>query len=454
MIRRNLTLLILALFPSILMAKNFNVAQMGAVSDGKTLVTEIIQSAINQCSATGGGVVLLDGGGEYLSGTLYMKDDVTLRIDGGTTLLASKDIKNFGSDTHKNMYRNEPHMDKAFIFARNAKNFGFDGNGTIDGNGKYFTKETGGRPMMLRFVDCANIRMNNIRLLNPAAWTTAWLYCDDISISGITIISRANGNGDGLDFDGCTNVRVSNSNFDNSDDCICLQTSKVEKPCKFVTISNCTFTTKWGGIRIGLLSRSEISSVTVTNCTFRNINDSGLKIQQNEGGLMKNMTFSNLVMENVPRPVFMTFCQVRACCDVPVGVVEPLQTMSDFNFSNIIVDNTKLDENSLFLFTGMPDHLINNISLSNITLKVAGGGTEEQAKRTSIPDYTAQILNNKWPEYTKLKGVLPCSALFVRHVKNFYVDNFSVQLSKPDARELIYTKNTPNIQIKNLREIK
>ena len=124
------------------------------------------------------------------------------------------------------------------------------------------------RPMMLRFLNCSNIRMRDLTLANPASWTSAWLYCSDIAVNGLTIHSRANGNGDGLDFDGCTDVRVSQCAFDTSDDSICLQTSRPDCPCRDIVISNCTFTSKWAGIRIGLLSRGDFENVTVTNCSL------------------------------------------------------------------------------------------------------------------------------------------------------------------------------------------
>lgn len=52
--------------------------------------------------------------------------------------------------------------------------------------------------------------MHDIMLQNPSGWTSAWLYCRDIVIEGISVWARVRGNGDGLDFDGCKNVRVSN----------------------------------------------------------------------------------------------------------------------------------------------------------------------------------------------------------------------------------------------------
>ncbi|WP_066631512.1 glycoside hydrolase family 28 protein [Labilibacter marinus] len=426
----------------------FNVLDFGAKADGKTVDTKALQSAIDAASNNGGGTVIIPSGKTVVSGTFYMKDYVTLRVENGATLQGSNNIADYGNDTHKNMYKKEPHMDKCFIYAAGAKSFAFEGHGVIDGNGhtKFFNRKTG-RPMMMRFKNCDKIHMRDITLINPAAWTSAWLYCNEIVVDGIRIHSRSNGNGDGLDFDGCTNVRISNSSFDNSDDCICLQASMPDKPCKDVVISNCVFETKWGGMRIGLLSRGDFESVTVTNCTFKNIQDSGLKIQMNEGGSMKNMVFSNLVMKNVPRPIFMTFAQQKACVDAPEEMY-PMKEMKNFTFQNIIADNTELDKNSAFFLTGMPNNYIENIIIKDIQFFVSGGGTKEDADKKDHNEYTLDVLEGWWPEFSKV-GTLPASGMFLRHMKNVYVDNFHIYIDGEDARKPIILNDVVNGRVSN-----
>lgn len=433
------------------LAQNFNVLDYGAVADGSSLDTQAVQNAIDACHANGGGKVFIPSGKTVRIGTIYLKSFVTLHVANGAVLIGSPDIKDYATDTHKNMYKNEPHMDRCLIFAKDAQNIAIEGYGTIDGNGytSNFTKKKGGRPMLIRFVNVTDIRVSDITLQNPAAWTSAWLYCSNIAVNGIKIHSRANGNGDGLDFDGCTNVSVTNSFFDNSDDSICIQASLPEKPAKNIAISNCHFTTKWGGIRIGLLSRGAISSVTVSNCTFRDIQDSGLKIQQCEGGEMKNMVFSNLVMENVPRPVFMTFTQQRASVDTPEGVLEPLSRMHNFSFNNIIVDNTEGDKNAAFFITGYPGHAIEHVSLSNIQFTVTGGGTKTDAQK-QIPEYTQEVLKGWWPEFG-LVGTLPASGIYARHIKGFSVDNFKMISLNQDARPMVQVKNVHQATYNNLQ---
>ncbi|UXP32047.1 glycosyl hydrolase family 28 protein [Reichenbachiella agarivorans] len=426
------------------MAKDYQVEDYGALADGSTKDTQAVQAAIDACTAAGGGRVIIPGGKTVVIGTIYLKDQVTLYLENGSVLQGSPDIADYSVDTHKNMYKNEPHMDRCLIFAREAQSFAIEGHGTIDGNGhtRYFTKETG-RPMLLRFIDCSGIRLRDVSLINPAAWTSAWLYCDDIVVDGIRIHSRSNHNGDGLDFDGCTDVRVSNSSFDTSDDSICLQASRQDKPCQNVVVTNCTFTSKWAGMRIGLLSRGDFESVTVSNCTFRDIQDSGLKIQLNEGGEMKNMVFSNLVMKNVPRPVFMTFAQQRACVDAPEEMY-PMKAMHGFLFDNIIADNRELDKNSAFFITGMPDHPIANISISNVLFTVSGGGSQADADRENLPEYTLDVLDGWWPEF-HLVGTLPAYGMYLRHVDGVKIDNFEVISTSEDQRPPVVLEDVEHV---------
>lgn len=433
-----------------LIAKDYNVLKYGAKGNGITLDTKAVQAAIDDCSKNGGGRIIIPSGYTVMVGTIYLKDFVDLHIEIGGTLLGSPDYKNYASNTHKNMYKNEPHMDRCLIFAENAKNFAITGFGTIDGNGytKNFTKEKGGRPMMIRFLNCDNITMRDVTLKNPAAWTSAWLYCNNIVVEGITVHSRVNNNGDGLDFDGCTNVRVSNSAFDTSDDSICIQASIPDISSKNIVISNCNFTSKWAGMRIGLLSRGDIESVTVNNCTFNDIQDSGLKIQLNEGGEMKNMTFSNLVMNNVPRPIFMTFTQQKACVDAPEEMY-PMNAMHHFIFSDIIVDNRNLDKNSGIFITGMPNHYITDIQLNNIQMTVSGGGTQEDADKREFNEYTLKVLNGWWPEFS-LVGTLPAYGIFARHVENISITNFQIATTTQDFRVPVVFHDVPRYHLQGV----
>jgi polygalacturonase len=415
----------------------YDVRTLGAVGDGTTLNTKALQAAIDQCSIAGGGTVLLSGG-TYLTGTLYLKSNVTLHLDAGATLLASGNIADYPTDTHRTMYKDEKHMDRCFLFARDAQNIAIEGRGVIDGQGKLFPNAgdpVKNRPMLVRFLNCSGLRLRDIALRNPASWTSAWLYCRDVAIDSVTFHSRANINGDGLDFDGCEGVRVSNSTFDNSDDCICLQTSLPDKPCRDIAVTNCNFTSRWAGMRIGLLSRGNFENVTVTNCTFRDIRDSGIKIQMGEGAVMKNLVFSNLVMKNVLKPVFMTLTQHRAAADAPEEFA-PIGRMRGFLFSNIMVETETGGKDAAFIITGLPGHPIEDVTFADIRATFAGGGTAAHSANP-VSELTSENLKGRWPEYSRFDGTVPAYGFYARHIKGLTVRNAAFGTLAPDARPAV-----------------
>lgn len=343
--------------------------------------------------------------------------------------------RDYATDTDRMMYRGESYMDRCLLFAKDAQHVSIEGHGVIDGQGKSFPERGDrqrNRPKLIRLLRCEHIRVRDITLQNPASWTTEWRYCLDVAVDGITISSLANSNGDGLDFDGCRNVRVSNSTFDTSDDSICLQTSLVEEPCRDVVVTNCNFSSRWAGIRIGLLSRGDFENVVVSNCTFRDHKDSGLKIQMCEGAEMKNMIFSNLVMRNVPRPVFLTFCQQRAWVDA-LRELAPLKCMKNMQFSSIVVDSEACGKAAAFIVTGMPDHPVENLVFSDIQATFAGGGTAEDAAGV-LAEFTPENLNGRWPEYGGLRGTVPAFGFYARHVEGLRLRNVDLRTAEADAR--------------------
>jgi hypothetical protein len=167
----------------------------------------------------------------------------------------------------------------------------------------------------------------------------------------------------------------------------------------------------------------------------------------NEGGEMKNMTFSNLVMKNVPRPIFMTFCQQRAGVDMPEEMF-PMKAMHGFIFSDIIVDNRKLDKNSAFFLTGMPGHYIQDIQLNNILMTVSGGGTKEDAIK-KVKEYTLETIGKWWPEFSKV-GTLPAYGIYARHINGLSINNVQINTINSDERPTIVLDDVKAIQVNNV----
>ena len=279
-----------------------DVKKQGAAGDGKTDDTAAIQKGIDACFQNGGGSVILTDG-IYVSGTLYLKSNVRLHITESAVLLASGEIEKYGTDTHYNRYRNEPDMDRCFLYAQDQENITLTGGGMILGNAEAFPNEGSiYRPMMMRFLRCRNIRLSHLRLYDAAAWTTAFL---DSWVDGVDIRNEKRYNGDGLDFDGCSHVFVSNCSIRGTDDNLCLQAGSREYPVEDVHITGCSFSSLCAAIRIGLKSIGDISDVVISNCTMKNVWREGIKVECSEGGSITDITVNNLTMKNVSRPIFL-----------------------------------------------------------------------------------------------------------------------------------------------------
>ncbi len=399
--------------------------------------TKTLQNSINACNIEGGGTITLLKG-KYLVGTIYLKSNVRIHLERGSVILGSTDIKDYPNDTHKQMYRDETHMDLALFYAKDCENIIIDGYGEINGQSMLMEPRKGEmfkRPMMFRYHLCKNIRIEGIKLTAPASWTHAFIGCEDIWVNSISIFSRAQGNGDGLDFDGCSNVFVSNCKFNCSDDCICLQNSFDDRVCENVLVTNCMMESKWAGMRIGLLSCAPIKNLTVTNCIFKNIDCSGLKIQSSEGSVVENMTFSNLVMENVVRPILITANRRRERTETSEEINTP-SIVRNLSFSNIVSVNTdksflsgKETQPKCIVIDADPEDIIDKINLNQISMTVVA---EDTYISRDIPTFEGVRA-----EGFIYKGLLPAYGLFSRNTKNLNISNFSVFTFGEEKRDKI-----------------
>ena len=76
------------------LGKTYNLRDFGAVSDPAIVQTALIQKAIDQAAADGGGVVVIPEG-VYKSGALFFKQGTHLYLSRGAVLLGSESIFDF-----------------------------------------------------------------------------------------------------------------------------------------------------------------------------------------------------------------------------------------------------------------------------------------------------------------------------------------------------------------------
>lgn len=432
----------------------YDITDYGAVSDTTRLSTVALQRAIDECSAAGGGTVLVPAGC-YKIGSIMLRSHVTLNLENGATLYGSTDIRDYKpvSTDYVSLRTNTPTVQ--LICADSVSHVAITGQGTIDGRGKAFPKlswndEGITRSHLLRFIQSSDITVSGVTMRNSGCWMQHYLACDRVRIDGITVINRNNYNNDALDLDGCHNVTVSNMVADSDDDAITLKSTS-PRLCEDVTISNCVVSSHCNAIKLG----------TETNGGFRNINIRGIVVKPSadqstqyfgypggighsaisleivDGGIMRNVNVSDITIRGTESPIFIRLAdRARAYC--PSHPVEGVGSISGVVLHDIIIDEAGPSGSSI---TGLEGHPVCDIVLHDITVNHAGGQPV-----TAAP---ADEKRAEYPEST-MWGILPAQGFWLNHTRNVTLRNIRVAAASPDARPAVVATDSEGLNLSNV----
>ncbi|MHC4727267.1 MAG: glycoside hydrolase family 28 protein, partial [Planctomycetota bacterium] len=281
----------------------YNVRSYGAKPDGKTLCTKSIQRAIDRCAKDGGGIVYL-GRGTFLSGTIYMKSGVTLKLDPACTLLGSKNLKDYPETVQAFRSYTDNYTNKSLIYGEKLDRIAITGSGIIDGQGASFKGPYLVRPYTIRFIQCRNVTVKDITLKNSPMWMQHYLACDDVRISGVTVRSVVNHNNDGINIDSCERVIISDCNIRSGDDAIVLKSTSA-RVCRNVTVSNCVLSTRCNALKMGTESNGGFENIVMTGCSIYDTRLAGVALEIVDGGTMDRVVVSNITMNKIGAPIFV-----------------------------------------------------------------------------------------------------------------------------------------------------
>jgi polygalacturonase len=419
----------------------YDVRDYGAKAEGKTSCTEPIQSAIDKCAAAGGGTVYFPPG-KWLSGTIYLEDHVTLLLDSGSTLLGSRDPNDYAGPRGDFSYW-------SLIAGRGLKNIAIRGSGTIDVQGSAFRRKDRSRPKAIYLEKCRDIVIEGVNMRSAGSWMQHYFDCDRVSIRDINVFNHVSYNNDGLNIDSCRDVRITGCVVDSDDDAIVLK-SRSLKPCENVTIANCVVSSHCNAIKMGTESGGGFQNITVANCTIcspryskvtygRQRGLAGLALEIVDGGTLNRVAISNITIKGVSVPLFMRLGN-RARTYGSNKTKPGVGTLRNVVVNSVVATDVSAIGCSI---TGLPGHVIENVSLSNIKLSFEGGGTKEDASR-EIPQKAAN-----YPESTMF-GTLPAYGFYCRHVKGLKFTDVRLQTTSPDLRPAMVCEDASDMSIDGL----
>ncbi|MCC5930149.1 MAG: glycoside hydrolase family 28 protein [Cyclobacteriaceae bacterium] len=462
MFREILFIAIVSVYTSICFAQTeasiFDPFEYGAKGDGITLDTEAIQAAIDGCHSAGGGKVYLHGG-RFISGTLYMKDHVSLYIESGAVLKASNDLDHFPSiSSAHSSYQKTMETNKMLIYAEGAKHISITGRGTIDGNGDFWVDGPFGspsfskRPRIIHFRNSHNILIRDVTLYNSASWVQSYQSCSNLVIDGITVDSRENKdiekprfadvphrNTDGLDLIDCQQVRVSNCFINAGDDGICIKSLSPDEASRDITISNCVISTNASGIKIGTETAGKIEDITIQNCVVYDTRVDAISLMSVDGSQLERVNISDITCRNIKGSTIFIRLGSR------FRTYRENAKINTPHLRDVIIENIQgVRIGKSGIIAGVNAAPLENIFLRNINLEFEGGAKSEQSY-LAVPQREDAYPNSL------IFGDLPSYGFYIRYAKNIILENIQLRFKNEDERPAIYVDRVEQIEIKGLK---
>lgn len=368
-------------------ASFFNARGFGVAGDGQTLDSAAIQSAIDACAARGGGTVYLPAG-RYLTGSLFLRDNISLYLDPGAVILGSENPDDYPI-IHSRWEGKHQDTHAPLIAGQNLDNISVTGRGKIDGRGAIWWKAkmdgtlAHPRPRLISFSDCTNILIEGITAVNSPSWTINPVHCQNVNIRGVTIINPADSpNTDGINPDSCRLVRISDCYISVGDDCITLKSGTEHEapdryaPCRDITITNCTLERGHGGVVIGSETSGGVKNVVISNCVLIGT-DRGIRIKtrRGRGGTIEDIRVSNLIMDGVLCPFTMNLYyhigvsgNLNVSDKNPRAVNHGTPCLRHIHFSHITAREVKHAAGFLYGLAEMP---LEDISFRDVSISIS-----------------------------------------------------------------------------------
>ena len=416
--------------------KVFDVKDYGAVGDAVTMDTEAIQKALDEAEKAGGGIVTFHPG-IYLTGSLFVGNNVNFKIPKGTMLIGSQNLEDYKYiDTR--VAGIEMKWPAALVNVIGKKNTAITGNGVIHGKGKVFWDKYWSmrkdyeakklrwivdydcdRPRGILISDSKDVTVDGIVLYQPGFWSLHILYSEHVTIDDVTMSNNIEGHGpstDGVDIDSSSFILVQNCSIHCNDDNFCLKAGrdsdglKVNRPCEYVVIRDCV-----AGLGAGLFTCGSETSGGIRHIVAYNLKAKGtsyglrFKSTIQRGGTIEDIHLVNITMEDVKYPLTVDLNWNPAYSNslLPKGynkeelpehwlkmIAQVDPKIGTPKFKNINFENVKsTNAQSCFRVGGIKTSTIEKLSFKNVSFEGEDAGFVKYAKDWDCENLTINASN-------------------------------------------------------------
>jgi hypothetical protein len=248
---------------------------------------------------------------------------------------------------------------------------------------------------------------------------------------------------DGIDPDGCKDLRISNCTIETGDDAIVFYSTNSwgpALPCENITITNCRLASASSAVKFCDGNMNCVRNVTVDNCVITGSNR-GVAFMVAQGGYVSNVVLSNLVIDTKRYDWFwwgdgdpIHFMIERG--SEKLGQPDKPGEPPAGSIRNVIIRNVIAHGQGSCVITGHPTSWLENISLENVRLFIS-------TNPSSLYDKAVNALQFRYARNLKLKDVEVTwekpewvnwqSALYFEDVDGLKLQGFAGGPAKPQA---------------------
>lgn len=397
----------------------------GIDHSGKVLVTEALQSLIDDAAKVHGVAVIEKG--TYLTAPLFLKSHVELHFEDGAVLMGTTDESRIPviwtrvAGIEMNWY-------PGIINCNGEEDVSITGNGVIDGQGEYWWQKywgndgTGGlrreydakglrwaadydcmRVRNVVIYESENVSIKDITSVRSGFWNIHIVYSRHVHVDGVKVsgCGAHSPSTDGIDIDSCEHVLVENCVTSCNDDSICIKAgrdadgTRVQRPCHDIVVQNCEICAGFG-VTLGSEVSGGIYDITIRNLKYYGT-DCGFRIKSSlaRKGYIRKIFIEDVEMVNVQFPFRFdvswnpgySICALPKdyAGDVPKHWEKLLEKIPDgvpnTQISDLVIRNVKAfcekgysRTARAFHMQGFPDMPIRNITLENVDVSCSEFG--------------------------------------------------------------------------------
>uniref|UniRef100_Q022X9 Glycoside hydrolase, family 28 n=1 Tax=Solibacter usitatus (strain Ellin6076) TaxID=234267 RepID=Q022X9_SOLUE len=406
-----------------------NVRDFGARGDGVALDTQAINRAIEKCGIAGGGTVYLPPG-TYLSGTVRLRDNITLWLDSGATLRGTRDLSQYQTAVDGQAWY------LALVLASGVHHVAVAGRGIIDGNKVRNPKgeERMRGPHALLIYNVRDGSVRDVSIQDAGNYALIVRSSERLNIDGITV----RGGWDGINMHDTRNATIANCRISSGDD------SLAGAYWENVTVSNCILNSSANAIRAG--GRNVLFNNLViygpgefpAGTSQRHRLEAGFQIlphrasSPNGGenrvvapGPIDNMMISNVTMVNVGTPIYIAYSSDASYSANNLGV-------GRITFQNVTARGAGLVP---VYISAPPENPAEAIVLNHVRITTIGGATEDDVQGQGFSPFS----------------ILQAYGIYGRNVRSLELSDVRIDYARKDLRSAIFGENIGALELNRFR---